>query len=196
MKKDYYDIRAQEFYDNSVGANVSELYKPFLELLPIGGRILDAGCGSGRDTKAFLENGYKVDAMDASAEMVRMATSYAGVTVKHKRFEEVTERDVYDGIWACASLLHIPRTDLARVLSILSSALKGSGYLYASFKYGTEDREEGGRLFTDLDEMAVDSLLGSTAGLKLFLSWRTDDVRRDRKQSWINFIARKGAGSS
>ncbi|MEH6517793.1 MAG: class I SAM-dependent methyltransferase [Halioglobus sp.] len=191
MKEDYYDIRAQEFYDGSVGADVHELYKPFLEFLPGGGRILDAGCGSGRDTKAFLAMGYEVDAIDASAEMARMATSYSGVTVEHRRFEEITARYVYDGIWACASLLHVQRSSLVEAISGMTLALKESGYLYASFKYGSREREEDGRTFTDMDELAIEDLLEAVEALAPVSTWVTQDVRPGRSQSWMNIICQR-----
>ena len=188
MKEDYYDIKAQEFYDNSVGANVSELYKPFLASIPVRGRILDAGCGSGRDTKAFFEMGYDVDAIDASAEMTRMATLFSGVAVEHKRFEELNALDVYDGIWACASLLHVQRSNLVEVLSKVGLALKQSGCLYASFKYGDGEREEDGRTFTDMDERGLDSVLSEIETLSLVSAWVTRDVRSSRNQSWLNIV--------
>jgi 2-polyprenyl-3-methyl-5-hydroxy-6-metoxy-1,4-benzoquinol methylase len=62
---DYYDDHADQFVRGTLAVDMAELYKPFLEHVPAGGRILDAGCGSGRDTRAFLAQGYEVVAMDA-----------------------------------------------------------------------------------------------------------------------------------
>jgi 2-polyprenyl-3-methyl-5-hydroxy-6-metoxy-1,4-benzoquinol methylase len=83
-------------------------YRPFLALLKPGARILDAGCGSGRDLKAFSERGYQVVGLDASELMVRLAREHSDQQVHHLAFQEVTYKEEFDGIWACASLLHVP----------------------------------------------------------------------------------------
>lgn len=128
------------------------LYESFLKHLPKHGLILDVGCGSGRDSLAFKNKGYNVDAIDYSEELVKMANQFTGVQVKLKSFYEVDDHEVYDGIWACASLLHCERNHLAAVVKRLMIALKPNGVLYMSFKYGNSDREKDGRQFTDLNE--------------------------------------------
>jgi 2-polyprenyl-3-methyl-5-hydroxy-6-metoxy-1,4-benzoquinol methylase len=117
-----------------------------------GGDILDAGCGSGRDTLAFRTAGYNVTAFDASPEMCRMARQYAKTNVIHMTFQEVVWRHAFDGIWACASLLHVPQVELYEVLRRLFNALRSSGVLYASFKHGSGKRTVDGRSFTDMTE--------------------------------------------
>lgn len=115
----YYEANAQRFFAETVGVDMSELRERFLTAIPAGGSILDAGCGSGRDSKAFLDRGFRVTAFDASAEMARLASDHIHQPVAVRRFEEVDEQDVYDGVWACASLLHLPEAQLRTALARL-----------------------------------------------------------------------------
>lgn len=178
----YYNENAEAFCAGTRAADMSETRGRFLRYVQPGGLILDAGCGSGRDSKYFLEHGYRVVAMDASEEICRLASAYLGQAVECRRFEEITEKGIYDGIWACASLLHVPYAELPETVAKLGEALVDGGVLYASFKYGREEkirrvekkqseqieevfgeeeseekeereeREAGGRYFTDLTE--------------------------------------------
>ena len=108
----YYRQKAKEFVEGTVSADMHDSQTRFLKLLPSQAYILDFGCGSGRDTKAFLEQGYRVDAVDGSAELCRMASELTGIPVKQMLFEDLSETELYDGIWACASILHLPRKEL------------------------------------------------------------------------------------
>jgi SAM-dependent methyltransferase len=152
-----------------------------------GGRILDAGCGSGRDSLAFLKEGYQVDAFDASEEICRLASRILGFPVECKRFEDLTGVSIYDGIWACASLLHLPKHELPPIFFKLATALKADGYLYASFKYGSFDGERNGRYFSDLTETGL-SVAISASSLKITEQWLTEDVRPGRSETWLNTI--------
>jgi SAM-dependent methyltransferase len=133
---DYYEANAHSFYQSTYDIDMSSLYEPFLSLLRPGAHILDAGCGSGRDALAFLNRGYEVTALDASESMTRLASRHIGRPVLHMSFDEVRFRDHFDGVWACASLLHIPRHRMREVLERFVLALRTGGLMYASFKYG------------------------------------------------------------
>ena len=157
-----------------------------------GGRILDADCGSGRDMIAFRDAGFDVSGIDASAELCRIASEKTGIPVKHVRFEELKGEEEYDGIWACASLLHVARAGLPDVLNRLHKLLKADGILYASFKYGTEDRVKDGRYFCDFTEESCRSLM-EQAGFVVREIFVTGDVREGRgDEMWVNVIARRG----
>ena len=149
----YYNTHSEEFCQNTVDVDMSELYRPFLQEIPNGGRILDTGCGSGRDSLAFIRRGFKVVSIDASCEMVAAASRLTGQPALPMRFDEIAFDSEFDGIWACASLLHVPRHDLPPTLERLTRALKTSGVFYLSFKYGSRERMEGGRFFTDMNEV-------------------------------------------
>jgi SAM-dependent methyltransferase len=190
VTQDYYDLNARDFFDASVDADMSELYRPFSVLMPERALILDAGCGSGRDTKAFLDMGFQVHAIDASAEMAAMASRYVGIEIDHIKFQELTAVGIYDGVWACASLLHVPLEELRSVLSSLLVTLKNGGYLYASFKYGSEERHNADRNFTDMNEQRLDDLLAQIDSVALESLWLSHDVRPGRSEAWINVIMR------
>ena len=113
---DYYNKHAEEFTASTFEVDMESLYKPFLAELQEGAKILDVGCGSGRDTLAFKNKGYQVDAIDYSEELVKKASLLTGIPIKWQSFYEVDDYEAYDGIWACASLLHCERSRLAEVL--------------------------------------------------------------------------------
>ncbi len=190
MSSEYYDDNAQSFYDSTVDVDMVDFYRKFLPVVGAEGRILDLGCGSGRDTKYFVDLGYKVDAIDASKEMVRLASIKSGLEVKHMTFEQFSPDLQYDGIWACASLLHIEPKALKSMLVQISHWLNVSGVLYASFKYGDGVRVKDGRTFTDMDEHQLKVLL-SAADLILKESWVTYDKRPERNEKWLNALITK-----
>lgn len=191
MNSDYYQLHAQRFFSETVDVDMSELYRPFVAHLKPGARILDAGCGSGRDAKAFSEMGYEVEAFDASAELVELARQHTGLPVKQMCFEDVTEVERYDGIWCCASLLHVPLAGLPGVMAQLAKALKPGGVWYLSFKYGSGEREKDGRRFTDMDEAGLEEVLSGLSGIEVMECWQTHDQRPERDDSWINLVLSK-----
>ena len=151
----YYDQFAAEFFGSTVGVDMAQIHQRFLAELTPGARILDAGCGSGRDARAFSEAGFQVTAFDASAELARLASTHCGFEVAVRRFEDVDEVETFDGIWCCASLLHVPLAAMPATLDRLWRALRPGGTLYLSFKHGTGERVHGGRRFTDADEATL-----------------------------------------
>ena len=86
MSTEFYNINAKDFYERTVSLDIKNLYEPFLERIEKGAHILDAGCGSGRDTKYFLEQGYKVTAFDGSHAMAQLASELTGQNIKTKMF--------------------------------------------------------------------------------------------------------------
>ncbi|MCS4504289.1 class I SAM-dependent methyltransferase [Arhodomonas aquaeolei] len=188
---EYYDINAQAYFNDTIAVDMEPLRKTFLECLPTSGAfILDVGCGSGRDSKAFAERGHQVTAIDASREMVRLATEHTGLPVRHLRAQELDyNKDVFDGIWACASLLHVPLVELPIVFEHFATALKPGGILYLSFKFGHGEREKDGRHFTDLSEEKLRELLNRCNGLAIYDTWLSEDQRGDRLGLWLNALA-------
>ena len=189
--RDYYNKHADEFAVSTFKVDMESLYQPFLAELQEGVRILDVGCGSGRDTLAFKNKGYQVDAIDYSEELVKKATRLTGIPIKLKSFYEVDDYEAYDGIWACASLLHCERSRLAEVLEKMVQALKPNGVVYMSFKYGDSDRDQDGRQFTDLDENQAEALLEQFDNVQHIQQWVTLDQRPDRQEKWLNLLWKK-----
>ena len=188
----YYDEKAKEFCENTVNADVSPQRERFLGHLAKGDRILDFGCGSGRDTKAFLELGYKVEAIDGSAELCKTASDYTGIKVKNMLFQELNDVEKYDGIWACSSILHLPKSELKSVLTKMTGALKTGGVIYTSFKYGDFEGERNGRYFTDFTEETFAEYISDFKGMNIAETWVTSDVRPGRgEEKWLNLILKK-----
>ena len=190
---DYYERNAKDFYASTVAVDMSEFRARFLELIPPGGRVLDAGCGSGRDSAAFLDAGLDVSAFDASPSLAKLASELTGLDVRVCGFSDIHDLEAFDGVWACASLLHVSRGELPEVLGRLVRSLRSGGAFYASFKQGEGSRESGGREFTDLTLERLKSLVVA-AGLVMHRAWRTEDVRPGREgEYWVNALARKSA---
>ena len=189
---EYYNENAVSFYSETADIDFSEIQNVFLKMLPEKSLILDFGCGSGRDTFEFLKQGYRVEAIDGSVEMCRAATALTGLPVRQMLFQELDEKEKYDGIWACSSILHLPKTELVEVLEKMRAALKPSGIIYASFKYGDFEGNRRGRYFTDLTEGAIAEIIERAGGLKIEKMWITDDARPERRgEKWLNIILRK-----
>jgi SAM-dependent methyltransferase len=191
MSKNYYDEKYQEYLKKTIDADMSEMIEKFLSYLKPGARILDAGCGVGRDTKVFLQKRYKVEAFDSSIQMVRLSSEYTGQMTRFLRFEDMDYVDEFDGIWACASLLHVSRVDLPDVFRRLERALKKGGVLYASFKLGS-DYSENGRDFTCFDEGEMIDFLESFSDLSIVETIVSKDVRDENSWLyWINMFLQK-----
>jgi len=191
MTLKYYQDNAQTFFDGTVNVDMSSLYETFTRHLAPGARVLDAGCGSGRDAKAFLEMGYQLEAFDASSAMVELAREHSGLPVQVKTFADVEWKEEFDGIWCCASLLHVPAAELLEVMRRLADALKPGGVWYVSFKYGDGEREVDGRRFTDMDEVKLHVLMQDVAGIKITELRLTRDNRPGRDEIWLNSVLRK-----
>jgi len=188
----YYDDHAEEFYKSTVNVEFTTMQKQFLEKLDNGSYILDFGCGSGRDTRYFLEKGYHVDAIDGSKELCQLAGEFTGIEVKNMFFEELSEANKYDGIWACSSILHLPIAELTQVMKKMVVALKENGIIYTSFKYGTFAGERNGRFFTDMTEVTFAEFIRKIEDLEVEEQWTTSDVRPGRgEEKWLNLILRK-----
>lgn len=196
IKKDktieYYNENAKQFAETTANVEFHHMQNRFLEKLKGGAYILDFGCGSGRDSKYFLEQGYHVDAIDGSEELCKLATELAGIDVRHMYFQELSEVGKYDGIWACSSILHLGLDDLRDVMNKMTKAIKNGGIIYTSFKYGTFSGVRNGRYFTDMTEDTFYELLQRIYGLAIEEQWITSDVRPGRgEEKWLNLILRK-----
>lgn len=187
----FYDEHADDFYERTYNLDVRELAKPFLDRLTAGAHLLDAGCGSGRDSLYFKNQGFSIVAMDASREMVSRASLLLDQPVLLMTFQEMDFSEDFDGVWACASLLHVPRREMSEVMDRLTRALKPGGILYTSFKLGTEEIVRHERLFNDYDDLTFRSLLSAHPSLFIEELWTTKDLRPDHDRKWLNAIMRK-----
>lgn len=190
MSISYYDDNAFDFFIDTFTLDMSHLYSTFLNLIPDGGRILDVGCGSGRDSLSFASMGYEVTGFDGSEEMVKLARTATTLPILHCQFHEFDSKQHFDGIWACASLLHVPAAELGATLSHLASFLRTQGVFYLSVKLGQGESVVGQRLFTNQDIRSLESII-EPLPLDFLICWLTGDVRSGNKQQWLNVILKK-----
>ncbi len=189
---DYYEKNADSFVAGTLSVDFTEIQDRFLSFLPADGFVLDFGCGSGRDTKYFLEKGFNVDAVDGSEALCRMASENTGIIVKDMLFKELDSVEKYDGIWACASILHLPKESLNDVFKKMTCATRNGGYIYVSFKYGEFEGYRGDRYFTDFTESKFKDFIRNFPVLTIIDQRITCDVRPNREnEKWLNLIIKK-----
>ena len=189
---EYYNQNADMFAKGTRLVDFTVVQERFAKMLPVGSRILDFGCGSGRDTKYFLEKGYQVEATDGSSELCKLASDFTGIEVKEMLFQDLDACGKYEGIWACSSILHLSKKELLPVIRKMCDALKDNGVIYTSFKYGDFEGERNGRYFTDFTEDTFDKFIKVIPELTIEEEWITSDVRPGRgEEKWLNLILRK-----
>lgn len=193
----YYEAHAEEFARGTLSVDMSPLYAPFLALVRPGGHVLDAGCGAGRDGLAFKRRGFVVTAFDASPALARIASGVLGQPVAVTRFQDLTAVEEYDGVWACASLLHVPLAELPGVFARVQAALRPGGVWYMSFKDGAGEVEQGGRRFTNLSALALKERLESLPDVGDVVVWVSADQRPGRAgEKWVNGLVRRVPSST
>lgn len=191
---DYYERYANAYYENTVEWNMEEILNRFLELLPENAEVLDLGCGSGRDTVAMEDAGCYVTPMDGSQEMCRLAEILTDKEVLHMTFEEMDFEEVFDGIWACASLLHVPGQDMLRIMRKVMDALVPGGILYMSFHYGEKEEYRGERFFCDYTEKTIRRILRKLSDANIVDIWTTEDGGNRAAVKWLNVLVKKAGG--
>ncbi|MBT7951038.1 MAG: NUDIX domain-containing protein [Gammaproteobacteria bacterium] len=190
----YYDRNAQNYCNETLNFDMGELYKSFFENLTTGAHILDLGCGSGRDSRAFLNNGYRITALDSNSAVAVYAEQVIGQPVVVTHFQELAFTDEFDAIWACASLLHCTRQQMPSVLNRIANALKNGGIVYMSFKWGDDETiDERGRFYSNYTDVTLDGLLSKIANLETMDIWDVTKPLRDGEQKWVNALVKKVA---
>lgn len=189
---EYYNEYASIYFENTVNLDVSHLIEPFVSLLEPGASILDLGCGSGRDSLTFLEMGYDVTALDGSEEMCSLASIHTDLDVLHMQFEDLDFTEVFDGIWACASLVHLEKDVLPAILKKISNALHPNGVFYMSVHKGDFEGIINQRFFSEYKEQELRQIFSHFPEFEIIDIWETEDVRRQSDcQEWLNVLVRK-----
>lgn len=188
----YYNKNSELFVSSTKDVEFNKMQNMLLKYLKKGDYILDLGCGSGRDSKAFLEKGFKVVSIDGSEKLCNIASSYIGQEVIFTTFQNFKSDIKFNGIWACASLLHLPYKDLKEVIKNLRNNLKEEGYFYLSFKYGEFEGERNGRYFTNMTEKKFRNLIKDILEYEIVEEKITLDARKGREEEkWLNIILKK-----
>ena len=187
----WYQENAEVFIARTGTVDMTALYRAFLSHVSPRGRILDLGCGAGSASLYFTQTGYQVLAVDGCRELCEHTRRRAGCAVRCMRFEGLDFVDAFDGVWACASLLHLRKAELPPVLRLIRRALTENGVFYASFKYGDAERDHNGRVFSDFTEDSLRALLDEAGGFQVIDLWTTSDARPDRTdECWVNVLCR------
>lgn len=190
---DYYNKNSEEYFNSTLNVDMTNTYKEFLKLVPEGGKILDLGCGSGRDSMNFMKLGYEVTAVDGSKELAKKASALLGKEVIASTFEELELKEKFHGIWACASLLHIKREDLKTVLNNLYNNLDDNGVFYMSFKYGEKEYvDDKNRYFNCFTDESIISFINENTKYNILGLYITEDkLGRVNEVKWLNLICNK-----
>ena len=189
---EYYNKYAAKIYEDTVDMDVSELLNRFLEELEEGDTILDLGCGSGRDSLVMYDMGYDVTPLDASEEMCKLAEIHTGLDVLQMTYEDMEFEDVFDGIWACNSLIHVPKNEMPEILCRICDALCSRGVLYLSVEKGDFEGFRGERYFCDYTMESLTAMVERTGLFEIIKTWETEDVRASHPDTmWVNMLARK-----
>ena len=189
----YYNKNSKNFYERTINTDLQGVYQRFLKYMSKESRILDAGCGVGRDSKFFISKGHEVVPFDGSVEMVRITSDLLGKPALHILFQDINFSNEFNAVWANASLLHVPYENLRRIIQGFHKSLLPSGILYASFKYGTSMRQVEDRFFFDMNEASIEPYLkGLFHPLEI---WKSADTRSKGTPSpdkcWLHFIAKR-----
>lgn len=190
---DYYNKNSEEYFNSTLNVDMTNTYKEFLKLVPEGGKILDLGCGSGRDSMNFMKLGYEVTAVDGSKELAKKASVLLGKEVIVSTFEELELKEKFHGIWACASLLHIKREDLKTVLNNLYNNLDDNGVFYMSFKYGEKEYvDDKNRYFNCFTDESIIGFINENTKFNILDLYITEDkLGRVNEVKWVNLICNK-----
>lgn len=192
LTQDYYQLQAEQYVRATLDADLEAPRRIFLELLPADGHILDVGCGSGRDSRHFRQLGHQVTAIEPAPELARRAAAIIGQPVLVKRAQEIDDRNGYDGIWACASLVHLPTGELESVVGRLVSALRAHGILYLSFPLdATEGFDDSGRYYNGCGLKQLQLLLAQFPQLSVLSATETAASAPQHHRRWLNLFSRK-----
>jgi mutator protein MutT len=210
---EFYSNNAKAYYDDTFANDVNHVCDRFLLALHMPSKslsqkpllspntdkqhILDLGCGAGRDSKVFIDAGFTVTALEASKELALLAEEHIGQPVLNMRYQQLQAKNTYDGIWACASLLHCPKSQIEYVMQNCIDALKEGGVFYFSFKHGEDERlDDWGRFFNDYTLDSLKALIAKLNEneldeLEIIELWQETELLRGKDQTWINGLVRK-----
>ncbi len=190
--RDFYDKNAESYALQTAQADLSQLYARFLPLIPRAGRILDVGCGGGRELRHFKRLGYDCIGIDPASHLVRIARTYADCEVLVGTAQEIAFTSEFDGVWACASLLHLGRRELALAIDRIQAALRPNGALFLSIQEGAgEFVSDDGRFYARYLSQELVEIINAS-GLTTLDVWSTQDTLPGRESMlWLNLLARK-----
>lgn len=186
---EYYEINAKQYAEKTFSADMSEQYQRFLPLLKEGAAILDIGSGSGRDACYFQKMGYQVTALEPSTHLCEEIQKVFSGTIIHSDIQHYQPEQQFDGIWACASFLHLQEKEILDFFGKINCFLHDHGIIYLSGKNGiSTGKANDGRYFLEFTEQLAENILMTNEQVKLEQLWYTKDVTGRKDFRWMNMI--------
>ena len=186
---EYYEINAKRYAEETFSADMSEQYKRFLSLLREWARILDVGSGSGRDACYFQRKGYQVTALEPSKNLCSEIRKVFSGEIVCSDIQSYRPDQRFDGIWACASLLHLREKEVLCFFKKIDFYLNNNGIVYLSGKNGIPTgKAEDGRYFLEFTEQLAEKILAVNNRMRLEELWFTEDVSGRKGFRWMNII--------
>lgn len=188
---DYYNRNADSYYWNTVGVDMSVFRKKFASYLPNEASVIDMGCGSGRDVMAFSDMGHDAAGLDAAKELLKLAEERLEIKTIAADISEYKAASPYDGIWCCASLIHLSDEEKARFFRNLERNLKPGGVLFVSVKEGIETGRDGDGVYTNNCTWEELKRYLESAGCGILEDRVTTDAMGRSGVKWLNVFAKK-----
>ena len=186
---EYYEINAKQYAEKAFSADMSEQYQRFLPLLKEGAAILDIGSGSGRDACYFQKMGYQVTALEPSTHLCKEIQKVFSGTIIHSDIQHYQPDQQFDGIWACASFLHLQEKEILDFFGKINCFLHDHGIIHLSGKNGiSTGKANDGRYFLEFTEQLAENILMTNEQVKLEQLWYTEDVTGRKDFRWMNMI--------
>lgn len=180
----YYEANFQAYIENTLNLDMSDLYSEFK--LPPRSRVLDIGCGAGRDLKFFKDRGHDCLGLEPSEKLAAFARQHSGCEVIESGIMEFNTDKKFEGVWACASLLHLSDSELETAFSHINRMMHQGSLFYCSFKRGCFKGQRAGRFYNDQTLESLTPLI--TPEFVVSKSWITQDPRANHEEEWLNLI--------
>lgn len=188
---DFYNENAFDYYHQTYTADMDGIYKRVRKYIPNGSRVLDAGCGVGRDTEYFIKHGFKVTSFDASKEMVSFCNQYSFAYCEQLSFKDIDYPPIFSLVWTCASLLHLNKHDFEYAIKRLFKATQYNGHIYFSLKKKSDNTETSKRKFYFYEDKYLYNLLEKELGMTLVEQWESQGKKFNTRDIFINYIFHK-----
>lgn len=188
----YYNHNGEKYAAKTLNLQLSGQWTEFSTYIKPKGKILDIGCGSGRDMIKFQQLGFMTEGIEPSHAMAKIARQNSGSIVHEIPVEKMAFQNKFDGVWACASLLHVHEKNILPVIEIILNSLKINGYFYFSLKHGCgQTRHDDDRLFVYYNEHTIRKITDQLNYIKVVRIWTTEDSAKRPDDLWLNCIVKK-----